>query len=258
MIGQARRRNFSRCIGYFSADWEWRQASLTISPENMNIWLMVAQLSVLLVFLACFPLDRIHAGFVDYSGYDAQFVVEEGGGTYSQLEEGSYISLGTFDLSGAFNFSLIGTPAFATWGDISGFYTEYSSSTVFLDNGFGVFADNAAVAGVEGVPLYILSFSSNNPFFAQKMAIVGSQNWMGPSDLPPSDFSTIDIGVGSPTVFFGDLTDNLGYGGIGVGFDISLSIIPEPHILTLLIFSGLSLLLLKGKKRPLSRDVQGA
>lgn len=177
-------------------------------------------------------------GSVDYSGYDAQFISETSPGSYDQLETGSYISLGTFDLSGAFSFNLIGTPSFASWENISEFYTEYGSTDIFSESGFGVFFGNATTSGIEGVPLYIVGFDSTNPFLSQKMAIVGGgADWVGPSDSPPNNSTTIDIGVGNPTVFFGALTDIQGYGGLGTGFDISLSVVPEPSTMSAVVMS---------------------
>lgn len=196
---------------------------------------MAAQLSVLLVFLLVSPWIGFRRGFVDYSGCDAQFVVEDGGGSHSQLEEESYISLGAFGLSGAFNFSLIGTPAFDTWGDISGFYTEYSSSTVFFNNGGGVLLT---------MQLWLVSRGSPFTFLASALiTLLCAEN--GYSWKPKLD--------GSERFATKRFFHNLHWRRFThsafqrfdrqpwlrrnwVSFDISLSIISEPHIPTVLIF----------------------
>lgn len=193
----------------------------------------------LLLSLCAFSLSSLsRGGTIDYSGYDAQFVSGTGPSSYEQLSVGSYVSLGTFDLGGSFNFNLIGTPSFDSWASISPFYTEYGNTEIFSEDGFGVFFGNAITLGLEGVALYIVGFDTPDPLDSQKMAIVGGgSGWVGPSDTPPGDATAIDIGVGAPTVFFGNLTDIQGYGGMGEGYDVSLSTVPEPSTVVLAVGS---------------------
>lgn len=50
----------------------------------------------------------------------------------------------------------------------------------------------------------------------------------GPSVSPPNDSTTVDIGVGNPTVFFWDFDRYSGVRGLVSELDVSLSVAPEP------------------------------
>lgn len=216
------------------------KGSVTISDMFS---LLLRSLFILLV-ATIFQKTDAKAGSIEYSGWESQFVLETSPNVYSQLLPGSYVSLGTFDTSGPFSFNLIGTPSFSTWENISPYYTEYGNTAVFLDGGFGVFTGEATVFGIEGVPLYIVGFDTSSPLTAQRMAIVGGGvGWAGPSDVPPNDVVTLDIGFDSPTVVYGALTTVPGFGGAGSGFDVSLSTIPEPSSLSLIAMGVLSVLI---------------
>jgi hypothetical protein len=185
---------------------------------------------LLFLFLSA-ALSSSRAATINYSGFEAQFVTESGLSAYSQLQEGSYISLGTFNLSGGFAFNLIGTPAFDTWSEISAYYTEYGSTSIFDSEGFGVFTSEAGAVGIEGTPLFIVGFDNINPVLSTRLAIVGGSGgaWDAPSDDPLSGVLSVDIGGGDATVVYGVITDIDGYGGLGVGKDIALSAVPESN-----------------------------
>jgi hypothetical protein len=193
----------------------------------------------------------LRAGTVEYSGFDGQFVIETSPESYAQLGEGSYVSLGSFDLSGDFSFNLIGTPEFDTWSEISSYYTEFGNTNIFLSDGYGVFASQALVAGIAGTPLYIVGFDATSPSGAVRMAVVGGESgaWNAPGDEPLNDYLAIDIGGAGSSVFFGTLTEVDGYGGLGAGKDISLSVIPEPTTLVLLVGAMVGCFFLRLPKR---------
>ena len=215
------------------------------SAQQLTLWL--ASLG-----LAMFANTASSSVVIGFTATEAQF--EDSSGT--ALSNGSIVSVGYFNLSGAFSFAQIGTPAFDSYAEVSPYFTSYGSAStetlaysapynragsIDTGNGSGIAPDGDA-----GKALYMWAFNSSSVATATEWAIVSNLTTTpgGKWIVPTTPFSTdIDLGgdVSTRVVNFGAVSSNTGSGGVGV-YDIktmAISAVPEPS--SFLALAGLGL-----------------
>lgn len=180
---------------------------------------------IFLFCLSCF--HQAHSASIGFNSIASQW--ENNLGT--SLVDGNTVLIGNFDLSGSFDFSLIGTSSFDTFSEVSAFFTQYGSDTIetaFSTSGLQQGGSTGNILNETGNQIYFWAFNNSDTSQADQWAIVSndSSNWFVPNDPTPGSTS---IDLGDPenrTIEFGNVSSNL---GLGNEFNVQTAlVIPEP------------------------------
>lgn len=167
---------------------------------------------------------------VDWTGIDAQLMPSTGS---ANLANGSLVRMGTFNLSGPFNFSLIGSPGYSTFEEVDAFFEELSSiPTTVISEEAGAFEqydfEITSPFVNPGDPLYIWAFNSATAANGTEWAIVGGtagSQWSVPDTSPGSH--AFDLGF-QRVIHFGSDSGIESPISATNATNVRLTAIPEP------------------------------
>lgn len=167
---------------------------------------------------------------VDWTGIDAQLMPSTGS---VNLANGSLVRMGTFNLSGPFNFGLIGSPGYSTFAEVDAFFQELSSTTTTVISGqsgaFEQYDFEISSPSVDpGDPLYVWAFNSATAANGTEWAIVGGtagSQWSVPDTFPGSH--AFDLGF-ERVIHFGSDSGIESPISATDATNVRLAAIPEP------------------------------
>lgn len=209
------------------------------SPLKLNLLSLFSSLLILSGGLIATPSAVQAQVTVSWSGYDAQFMPSTGA---SNLANGSLVRMGTFDLSGPFDFNLIGTPGYSTFNEVDAFFAELSSLFTGEYSGEqGTFQQLELELDVAtetpDTPLYIWAFNNSIASDATQWGIVGgnaapTSQWSVPDTFPGSH--AFDIGDEFREIHFGSDSGIVSPLSRFDSTNVRLAAIPEPSTFLLI------------------------